>query len=277
MTWHADTDLLDRYAEGRIDDAGAYSLEAHLLACERCRSALAGAADHEQMHRMWAEIEDALDTPRIGIVEAGLVRLGVREHLARLLAATTALRLSWLAAEVLALGVAVLAANTAVTARGRELGLFTFLALAAVLPVAGVATAYGPGFDPTHEIGLASPMRSFRLLMIRSTAVLGTSTLLAALAALALPGLDWRAAAWTIPSVALVLGTLALATRLSALWSAGIVSFSWLAIAVLIAFHRSDPFVIFRADAQIVFVVVIVVSAFVVAGRRGSFEQGVNG
>ena len=157
-TWHADTTLLSRYASGGLDEAGAYSLEAHLLACDRCRAGVGNVSDHEQLDRMWAEVTEAVDAPRPGVVERGLVRLGVRDHVARVLAATPSLRLSWLGAEALALGFAVVAANAAVTEGGREFGVFLFLVVAALLPVGGVAAAYGPGLDPTYEVGLfASP------------------------------------------------------------------------------------------------------------------------
>ena len=47
--------------------------------------------------------------------------------------------------------------------------------------------AYGPGIDPTYEIGLAAPMRGLRLLL-RAAAVVRASAVLAAAASLALPG-----------------------------------------------------------------------------------------
>ncbi len=274
-TWHADTMLLSSYASGALDQARAYSLEAHLLACDRCRADVVGVSDQEQLDRIWAEVTEAVDAPRPGVVERGLVRLGVRDHLARLLAATPSLRLSWLGAEALALGFAVLAANAAVTEGGRELGMFVFLVVAALLPVGGVAVAYGPGMDPTYEVSLASPMRSFGLLMTRAAAVLGTSTVLACLAALALPGLDWAAVAWLLPSLGLTSASLALATRLRPLVAAGSVTFVWVTVALVAAYRGDDRFVIFRGGGQAAFLVVIALSAFVIARRREAFEQGV--
>ena len=99
-------------------------------------------------------------------------------------------------------------------ARGDQQGVYWFLVLAPMLPLAGVAAAYGQGVDPTYEVGLAAPMRSFGLLLIRAVAVLVTTTVIAGLAALALPGLQWTAAAWLLPSLGLTLASLALATRM---------------------------------------------------------------
>src|SRR5207244_252576 len=109
-TWHADEVLLAQYGTGAIDDTRAYSLEAHLLNCPLCRSSLAEYADADVLERVWAGVVDALDAPAPGIVERGLLSLGVRGHVARLLAATPSLRFSWFAAEAIALGFAVVAA-----------------------------------------------------------------------------------------------------------------------------------------------------------------------
>jgi hypothetical protein len=38
--------------------------------------------------------------------------------------------------------------------------MLLFLVMAALLPVAGVAAAYGPGVDPAYDVGRASPCRA---------------------------------------------------------------------------------------------------------------------
>ncbi len=274
-TWHANADLLARYASGAIDDARAYSLEAHLMACEVCRSSFAEHADKHTLERAWEGVVDRLDAPRPGIVERGLLSLGVRNHVARLLAATPSLSLSWLAAEAIALGFAVVAADAA-TASGRgDLGLLVFLVVAALLPVGGVAVAYGPGVDPVHEVTLSSPMQSHRLLLIRCTAVLASTVALASAAALALPALDWDAVAWLLPSLGLTLGSLALSTWLRPLVASGIVALAWVAVSIVAAFNPADRLVVFRGGGQIAFLVLAAVSALALALRRDAFEQGV--
>ena len=277
MSWHADADLLERYAADALDDARAYSLEAHLLGCERCRAQLAPTADRPQLDRIWESVAEAVDPPVPGIVERGLLTFGVREHVARLLAATPSLRLSWLAAEAIALGFALLAATSAVGTRKEEVALLLFLVVAALLPVAGVAVAYGRGVDPTFEVGLAAPMRSFRLLLIRSTAVLGTCAIIAGAASWALPGPAWSAPAWLLPSFGLTLATLALSTYVRPLGAASIVAMSWLVITTVAAYRLQDQLATFRGDGQLFFVMVIVVSTWVLAQRRDLFEQGVEG
>lgn len=268
MSWHAEAGLLERYARGTIDDATAFSLEAHLTKCTHCRAAVAPVVDGAALARMWEGVVDRLDAPRAGAIERLLLRFGVSDHAARLLAATPSLRASWLLAVAGALAFAVAAAY-----RGSA-GLLLFLALAPLLPVAGVAAAYGPGMDPTYEVGLAAPMRSFRLLLIRSASVLATTTALAGIAALFLPGLNWTVAAWMLPSLALTVGSLALATFVPALWAFGSMAAAWVALVLGAEQASPERFAAFRAPGQLAFVVVVIVGGIVVARRHESFDMG---
>ena len=281
--WHADADLLARYTTGDLDDARAYSLEAHLLACAARREGLESSTDATRLERMWAGVAEFLDAPRPGVVERGLLRLGVREHVARLLAATPSLRLSWFAAEAVALGFAVLAAHSAADGRRAELALVLvlvlvlFLVVAALLPVAGVAVSFGPGMDPTYEVGVAAPLRSSRLFLLRAIAVLATSTVLAGGAALALPGLDWTAAAWLVPSLGLALATLTLSTYVRPLLAAAAVTFAWILVAVAATHGRDDRLLVIRGGGQMAFLLVVAVSAVVLPQRREALERGASG
>ena len=175
--WHADGEVLGAYSDGRLDAAGRWSVEAHLTSCAACRLQAGALVDPVRLRRLRAALIEAVDVPRAGVVER-LVRLGVPDHTARVLAATPALRGSWLLAVAATLAFAVLAAWVR---RGADANLW-FLCIAPLLPLAGIAVAYGPGVDPTYEIGLAAPLGSFRLLLLRAATVLGTSTLLAAAA-----------------------------------------------------------------------------------------------
>jgi hypothetical protein len=276
-TWHAEDDLLARYAAWALDDARAFSLEAHLLSCAACRESLADTTDATRLEHMWSGVVEIIDAPRPGVVERGLLRLGVRDHVARVLAATPSLRLSWFAAEAVALGFAVGAARAAAGGPRAEIALLLFLVVAALLPVAGVAVSFGPGMDPTYEVGVAAPLRGSRLFLLRAIAVLTTSTVFAAVAALALPGLDWTAAAWLLPSLGLSLATLTLSTYVRPLYAGGVVTLGWVSVATSAAVGLQDRLIVFRGGGQIVFLVVVAVSAAVLARRRQAFERGVSG
>ena len=267
MSWHVQSDVLERYARGDVDATQAYSVEAHLPSCPDCRGRIASLADGARLASTWEGIEERLDAPRRGLVEAGLMRIGVPEHVARLLGATPALRLSWLLACAVVLACAVWAASR------REDGLYWFLVLAPLLPLAGVAVAYGPDVDPTYEIGLAAPMRSFGLLLLRALAVLVTTTAMAGVASLALPGLHWSAAAWLTPSLGLTLASLALATRTSALAACGSLAATWVLVTAAGWRLAHEPLVVFGPAGQIACALVAAVAALVLRRDADSFER----
>src|SRR5262245_19867131 len=108
--WHADGEVLRAYGEGRLDVAGRWSVEAHLTACAGCRLQARALVGPGRLGRLRAALVEAVDVPRVGVAERLLVRVGVADHVARVLAATPALRGSWLLAMASTLVFAVLAA-----------------------------------------------------------------------------------------------------------------------------------------------------------------------
>ncbi len=206
------------------------------------------------------------DQVRAGPIEAVLVRVGVPDHMARLLAATPSLRVSWFGATTVALGFSILAAY------GRKDPVM-FLMVAPLLPLGGVAAAFGPGVDPTYEVGLTCPMRTSHLLLIRATAVLAGTSVLAGIASLTLPRLDWTAAAWILPSLGLTIATLALATVMRPLWAVGTVAFLWVAGVITSEILSSVPDAAFRGPGQVAFFAVVVVAAPLFARRREHLEM----
>ena len=268
MSWHATHHLLRAYARGEADHPSASSLEAHVINCATCRQALVALADGERLERVWGEIRNTVDAPRRGPLETLIVRLGVSDHRARLLAATPSLSASWLIAVALSLGFAALAAQ-----QGQR-GLLVFLVVAALLPLAGVAAAYGPGIDPTYEIGVVAPMSGFHLVLVRAAAVLAGTAVLAGLAALTLPHVGWMAAAWLVPSLALTVLSLAFATVVPPLVAAGSVGLVWTAIVAVSARVADDRLVAFGPRAQIGLLVLAAASGLVLAHRRDSFDLG---
>ncbi len=271
-TWHADPALIARYVSDNLDDINASSLEAHILTCALCRETLTAMAPTAPLEGIWQAIETVLNAPQPGFVEQVLLRLGIHEHVARLLAATPSLRLSWFAAEAFALASAAFAAqNTAGTYAGGT-ALFLFLVLAALAPVAGVAAAFGPGVDPSYEIGIASPMRTDRLLFIRATAVLVASIAIGSFAAIALPGLDRTMTLWLLPALGLTLATLAVATWLHPIVAASVVGVVWVMFAAAVSVASADPLAPFRLNGQLASVVSIVACLLILAQRHSVYE-----
>lgn len=267
MSWHVQEPTIDAYLAGRIDDAAAFSLEAHVLACADCRDAVSARADSDRQERIWANVRSAIERPREGLAERALLGIGVRSDTARLLATTPTLRGSWLAAVAATLAFAVVASRAI---GGSPL---PFLALAPLVPLAGVAVTFGRPADPAWEVGLSTPTGGFTLMLIRSTAVLAVSVFLAGLAAVALPGAGWSAVAWLLPALALtVLSLAASSTGLSTTTAAGLVAGAWLAL--LTVTRLSDrPLAAFGPGAQVAFAAIAAVAAVIVFSRHTSFER----
>jgi hypothetical protein len=265
--WHVEPALLAAYARGDVDPADGYSVEAHVVACATCQAAIGALVSPARLDAGWEEIVDRLDAPRPGLGELLLTRLGVRADVARLIAATPAFTVSWLGAVAIALAVAVVGSYQG------ERGLVVFLCVAALAPVAGVATTFTRGIDPTHELSVAAPASSVRLLLLRTVAVVATTFVVTAVGALALPGLSWTAAAWLLPSLALTLSSLALATYVSHLMAFGTVAGLWVAGAIAGAARPEDALAAFDGTAQLAFPALLALAAAVLV-RRGARLDG---
>ncbi len=271
MTWHVDTAVLRAYSDGTIDLPQRFSLEAHLLSCSDCRTTVAGFTDRAALDRTWDAIAAEVAAPETGGLERGLVRLGVADHSARLIAATPSLRRSWLLAVSAVLLLAVVVANSAAN------GYVFFLAVAPLLSLAGIAAAYGPGIDPTYEVGVAAPLRGFKLLLIRSVAVLIATMVLGGIAALFLPRLDWRVAAWLLPSLALVSVSLALSTLVHPVRAAVSVAGLWIVVVGGAAWNATGgPLAqkVFGEAMQIAVLVVTLGAGLFLVARQRRVREG---
>jgi hypothetical protein len=233
--WHADAEDLRAYARGELAPPRLWSVDTHLVACAPCREALATVSDPVVLDAGWERLDAELDAPRPRLLESLLVRIGVADHTARLLAATPVLRRSWLAAVALVLLMTVVATDAGRVAPSPTL----FLALAPLLPLVGVALSYGPVLDPTYEMAVVSPLHGFRLLMIRTVAVLTTGLVLNGLATLALPAYGLRALAWLLPALALTGTGLALTARWGPVLPPCLVGGAWVTL-LMVAHAKAD-------------------------------------
>ena len=236
MTWHVPKEDIRAYVRGELAAPLLWSADTHLAACARCRQTLASVSDPVALDAGWERLDAELDAPRPGPVEWLLVRLGVADHTARLLTASPALRRSWLGSIGALLVMTVVAAD-AVRAGATPI---LFLALAPLLPLAGVAVSYGPGIDPTYEMAVVSPLHGFRLLMIRTVAVLTVCLGLNGLATLALPAYGLHALAWLLPALALTATGLALTSRLGPVLAPSLVAGGWVGL-LAVARATTEP------------------------------------
>jgi hypothetical protein len=265
MSWHIDEATMASYASGGATATVAASTEAHLTGCAHCRARLVPAVDPGRLNGIWAEVEERVDVVSLPIVERILVRCGMRDDTARLLAATPSLTASWLAA----VGAAVVFAVAAADASPR--GLAVFLTLAPMLPVAGVAAAYGREADPAYELAVASPYSLLRLLLVRSVAVVGTTLVLTAVGGLLLSGAGWRSAGWLLPALALSAVTLALSARVAPVWAGGGVLIGWLSIVLTAWQITGNRLAAFGDAGQVIAVTVTALALTVLVANRSDF------
>ncbi|MEV3858712.1 zf-HC2 domain-containing protein [Streptomyces sp. NPDC050095] len=226
---HVPDDVLQQYVHGELPPGPRQEIEPHLDACAHCCDRLLFTSDPVLLNQIWVRVDEAIDVPVPGSLERLLLRLHVPDHVARLTAATPALRGSWLGGAALTLVFAALLARLAGPA-GAHL---VYLAMAPLLPVAGVAVSFGRRWDPAYEVGLVAPTSALRLVLSRSTVVLGTSLALSAGAALTLPHLGLSAFAWLLPSCALTALSVALSARLDQVTAACTAGAGWLLFLVL--------------------------------------------
>lgn len=221
-TWHADDGLLAAYVGGALDGVEALSVEQHLVHCAACRGAIRAHVDPRPLALTWDAVRDEIDRPPLPLVLRLAQRLGLSEPTALLLAASAALRTSWLVSGLLALGFATLAALVAGPG-----GIAPFLLVAPLVPVLGVAATYGGRSDPLEGLIATSPYGRTRLVLVRTLAVLVTVLPFAFLLGLTLPGPEWIATAWLGPALALVPITLAVSSVVGPRTGASAVAIAW--------------------------------------------------
>jgi hypothetical protein len=271
--WHVDEGTIARYAGGGMPLSVVASVEAHLLACSRCRELLLPVVKLDRLEQVWGEVVERVDAPRPGVIERLLRLVRVPEDTARLLAVTPTLRAAWLLAMA---AVLTFAAVAAIVSGENGRGTLLFLTLAPVLPVAGVAAAFHRSLDPTYEIGLAAPSSQFRLLLLRSAAVTAVTCLAALIAGLMLPQRTLTTAAWLLPALALTSLTLVVARRVDVVYAAASLGGAW-AVAMVSTYTRTGEFAVFGASGQVAALTVTAASLIVLVVDRDRYTARLGG
>ncbi|MFF5936626.1 zf-HC2 domain-containing protein [Streptomyces sp. NPDC012508] len=244
--WHVTDALAHRYASGAAAEPDAWSLEKHVEVCGDCAVRVSAAvraggsgptlADVRASLLATVRAEPATAPRRLGAgarpsdgpgLGAGGPALSPASRGARLLwAVGPALRGAW----VVALLVVVAAAVGLAYGAGFRGARPALLALAPVLPLAGVAVSYGRHADPMYEIGVATPSGGLRLLLTRAAAVLGVCVPVLTAAGAVLPPVTGvpGAAAWLLPGLALTLAALALGSFVGCRAAAATLAAGWL-------------------------------------------------
>lgn len=273
MIWHADRTLLSGYAGGRLGQAQASSVEAHLMQCATCRAELAPFADAERLDRNLGAIVTVIDQPARRWPERLIVRCGVSERHARIAAVVPGARDPWLSSVAIVL---VLAAAWA-TFGGGTRDTFVFLVSAPLLAVAAVAAVFATRDDRARELTVATPTAALELLLVRWASVVVPAFAVTAVCAVAVPDVGWVAMAWLAPSVCMAAVTMTAATWLPVRGAAAAVCGIWIALAGWSA-RGSAPdeliegFVAFRPAGQAVLAIAAAAAGAVLVVRRERFD-----
>lgn len=265
MTFHVEPETVARYRANLADRTTSASVEAHLFACAGCRQLL--IADAGLVERTWTGIRDRIEPGEPGLLEQFLLALRVPDHYARLIAVTPNLRVSFFAAVVLALVFAAVANLTDTPATAHQM-----LVLAApIIPVLGVALAYGRIVDPAFEMALPTPVSALALLLLRSSAVLAFSVGVCLLVWPFVPAFgSIVVAAWLLPSLMLTLATIAVSSRIDTVYAASGVAMVWVVtMLVLIGAEVRTT----GATAMAIYSILAVLAGLIVTGNKNAYEQ----
>ncbi|GAA1973241.1 hypothetical protein GCM10009798_38080 [Nocardioides panacihumi] len=252
--WHVDATALAAYAEGRCTPVAGASVEAHLMRCRSCTAGLRGLMPEEPVERAWRAVRAHVEEPRAGAIERLLRLVGVSAESARLLGAVPAFQGAW----VLGLFSITVFAGVAAVFAG-DLGMSLFLIVAPLAPVAGVAASFGGDADPAHELEVATPYSSLRLLLLRTAGVLATSVPVAMLLGLGLPGPAWLAVAWLTPALTGIAITLALSPYVGTTTTAAVIGAAW-SLGVLMADRAGEPETVVEPAMQLVLAALAVIA-----------------
>ena len=224
--------------------------------------------DPNRIDANWRAIQIELDAPRPSRLERVLRFVRVPVPAVRMVAATPALRRSWYLSIV-----AVVLVGLSIADPTDDASLLALLITAPLLPVLGVALAYGTAADPSHEIQLATPTHGLRLVATRAVVVLVVSMAIVVALSLLSEATRPQAAAWLLPAVAVTSASLALMTIRPPRQATMIVALAWFAVVVIARAAATNPLAAFEPAGQVVAVLVAVAGAVVTYVRRDRFER----
>lgn len=238
--WHVPAPLRRAWVAGSVPDEQAWSVEAHLMACPACRNDVSIEVAASPVEALLEDVQGRLQVlpPQVPLSSArpaqrvrallGLRQVGLAWGLVilALLAGATAL-------DLLSRTDLVGATNPVGALAWFAAGGSWVAAVAPVLPVLGVALAWGPGLDPAHEIAAATPVAGLRLVLWRTTGVLLTAfpaaLMVQVFVALTRPaGIGTlHLTGWLLPSLGLTLLTLAAGSLVGTAPAAAAVAAAW--------------------------------------------------
>jgi hypothetical protein len=260
-SWHIDADSLRRWVDGMAGPLNSVSVEQHILKCAPCRAQVAGLVPALHLEPVWDRVLADVEVPRAAVAQRLLHRLGLNTSDSLVITSAVTLRAAWLSGVIAVLLFSVVAASLAPYG-----GISLFVLLAPLVPVAGVAAAYGPSVDPSYEAVLAAPYAMVRLVLLRTASVLVTSVPLVVVAGLLLPTSPVVAAVWLLPAAGFIVLTLSASIWVDPAHAAAAVAVGWV-IAVGWAARTGDPLAVFAPAFLVAYVALIAVAGLILLNR----------
>lgn len=271
MAWHLDNPAAEAYSTRSTNAAVTASIEAHLLSCSSCQVLMATLEEPtvaELVADVWESVDELLDRRRIPVVERALRRFGCTETTARIISVSARARWSYLAAVAVSVAMAFVAARS-----GNDQAFEAFLLLAPVGPLVATLGAFNRRTDPLHSLMYSVPVSPWRIALLRTIASVVPAIGLTAVGVPILYERGWLAVAWLLPSLALSMCVLALATRVAIESATLIAGACWLSVPLGLRLGQGDLLSAFGDQIQVAALVVVTASAVLLAAHRDRLDD----
>ena len=151
--------------------------------------------------------------------------------------------------------------------------LVPFLLVGPLLVLGGVALAFLPLFDPSHQVAAAAPFSGVTLLLARTVSALFAALVPVAAAAFFVPGPGWLPAALLLPCLTVCCVALAALTVVGPTAAAVASAAIWV-LPVIVVAGSHPALAVVRWHGQMVWAALAVTAAVVAFVRRDRFEMG---
>lgn len=243
---------------------------AHVVHCGDCQARAALDGLDVDLEKVWTGVAAEAWSSPVAWPEKLASRLLRSPVLARTLATTPSLFLSWILATAAILGAGILATSV--------YGEPWAALLAPALAGAGIAYAYGPGVDPAFELSRTMATSDRMVLLVRSLAVFALNTALGLLASLFSAATVGITLGWLLPMTTVCALALAVATvARSANVGVGAALLVWgFAVTAVAARTRDIASAVEMESLMPVYavatVVLILLTLYATGGRRGGLS-----
>ncbi len=271
MGWHLDHTAAEAYVTRSTNGAVTASIEAHLVSCSSCQALVATMEEPAMLQLVadvWAKVDDVLDRRRTPAIERALRRVGCTETTARIIAVSARARWTYLAAVTVSVAMAFVAGRS-----GNDQAFEAFLLLAPLGPLVATVGAFNRRTDPLHSLMRSVPISPWRVALLRTIASVVPAIGLTAVGVPILYDRGWLAVAWLLPSLALSMCVLVLATRVSIESATLIAGVSWLSIPPWSRLRQVDLLGAFGGGIQIGSLVVVAGIAILLAVHRQRLDD----